>query len=47
MEEEICDCSSLSDYIVYYNEMKLHWSLDIRNYQTPLWAFCNKTANEH
>lgn len=46
IEEEIWNYDSLDDYIAYYNERRLHWSLDIKNYQTPLKAFRDKTADE-
>ncbi len=37
---------SMSEYMAYYNEGRLHWSLDIDNYQTPLKAFHDKEAVE-
>ena len=36
----------LEDFITYYNERRLHWSLDIDNRQTPLKAFHDKAAHE-
>lgn len=46
LEEEIGHYESLSAYIEYYNEDRLHWSLDIDNYQTPLRAFSDKKATK-
>ena len=46
IEEEIHHYESLSRYIEYYNECRLHWSLDIDNYETPLLAFRNKKATD-
>ena len=37
---------SLREYIDYYNESRLHFSLDIDNYETPQMAFRNKRATE-
>ena len=39
IEEEIHHYDSMSEYIEYYNETRLHFSLDMRNYETPLKAF--------
>ena len=36
----------LDDYIEYYNTDRLHFSLDIDNYETPLMAFRNKRATD-
>ena len=44
LEDEIWHYSSLSDYIEYYNTDRLHFSLDINNYETPMMAFRNKKA---
>ena len=46
IEEEIWNYESLDAYIDYYNERRLHFSLDIDNYETPLMAFRNKRATE-
>lgn len=46
LEEEVRHYESLSAYIEYYNEDRLHWSLDIDNYQTPLRAFSDKKATK-
>ena len=46
IEEEIHHYESLPEYIEYYNERRLHFSLDIRNYETPLKAFSAKRATE-
>lgn len=42
-EEEIGHYESLPEYIEYY-ERRLHFSLDIANYETPLKAFSAKKA---
>ncbi len=44
IEEEIWNYDSLDAYVDYYNERRLHFSLDIDNYETPLMAFRNKKA---
>ena len=46
VEDEIWHYESMSAYIGYYNEERLHFSLDIDNYQTPLRAFSDKKATE-
>ena len=46
IEEEIGHYESLPEYIEYYNERRLHFSLDIANYETPLKAFSTKKATE-
>ena len=46
IEEEIHHYESLSEYIEYYNERRLHFSLDMRNYETPLKAFSARKATE-
>ena len=47
IEEEIFHYESLSRYIEYYNERRLHFSLDIDNYETPPpKAFFTKKAAE-
>ena len=46
LETELGRHGSLGDFITYYNERRLHWSLDIDNRQTPLKAFRDKTAYE-
>ena len=43
-EEEIRRYESVSEYVKFYNEKRLHFSLDIHNHQTPLKAFHDKTA---
>ena len=45
VEEQIWHYESMSSYIEFYNEERLHFSLDIDNYQTPLRAFYDKKAN--
>lgn len=45
VEEEIVHYESLPEYIVYY-ERRLHSSLDIANYETPLKAFSAKKATK-
>ena len=44
VEERIGHFEKFSDYIQYYNEERLHFSLDIDNYETPILAFENKKA---
>ena len=44
IEEEIVYSESLSEYVEYYNKKRLHFSLDIDNYQTPIIAFSDKKA---
>lgn len=44
--DEIFHYESLSAYVKYYNERRLHFSLDIRNRQTPLMAFSDKKATD-
>ena len=39
LEDEIWNYSGLDDYIEYYNTDRLHFSLDINNYETPMIAF--------
>ena len=46
VEDEIWHYESMSAYIEYYNEERLHFSLDIDNYQTSLRAFADKKATE-
>ncbi len=46
IEDEIFHYESLSAYVKYYNERRLHFSLDIRNRQTPLMAFSDKKATK-
>ncbi len=46
IEDEIFHYESLSAYMEYYNEERLHFSLDIDNYQTPLRAFSDKKATD-
>ena len=46
IEEEIWNHESLSAYIEYYNEERLHFSLDIYDHQTPLRAFSDKKATD-
>ncbi len=36
----------LGEYVDYYNESRLHFSLDIDNYETPPMAFRNKKATD-
>ncbi len=36
----------LREYVDYYNESRLRFSLDIDNYETPLMAFRNKKATD-
>ena len=46
LEDEIWRHPSLDDYIEYYNTDRLHFSLDINNYETPLMAFHKKRATD-
>ena len=46
IEEEIGHYESLPGYIEYYNERRLHLSLGIANYETPLKAFSVKKATK-
>ena len=46
VEDEVWRYNSLDDYVEYYNTDRLHWALDIDNYETPLMAFRNKTATD-
>ncbi len=46
IEEELWHYESLSEYIQYYNERRLHFSLDMKNRQTPLRAFSDREATE-
>ena len=45
LEGEIWHYGNLDDYIEY-NTDRLHFSLDMDNYRTPLVAFRNKKAND-
>lgn len=44
--EEICHYEILHEYTGYYNERRLHFSLDISNYETLLKAFSAKVTKE-
>ncbi len=44
-ETEIEHCDRISEYVDYYNESRLHFSLDIDNGETPLMAFRAKRAS--
>ena len=46
LEDEMRHHGSLAGYVEYYNERRLHFSLDIANRQTPLMAFRAKRATE-
>ncbi len=46
IEDEIWHYKDLDDYIEYYNTDRLHFSLDIDNYETPMMAFRNKRATD-
>ena len=46
IEEEIYHYESLSDYVQYYNERRLHFSLDMANRETPLRAFSARKATD-
>ena len=36
----------MDDYIEYYNTDRLHWALDVDNYETSMMTFRNKTATD-
>ena len=42
LETELPHFDSISEFIAYYNERRLHWSLDIDNGEAPLQAFHNR-----
>ena len=44
IEGKIWRYGCLNDYIEYYDTDRLHWALDIDNYETPMMAFRNKAA---
>lgn len=46
LETEAGHFASVADFIGYYNERRLHFSLDIDRRETPLRAFRNKRADE-
>ena len=46
LEDEIWHYSNLDDYVEFYNERRIHFSLDIDIYETPLMAFYHKQATE-
>ncbi len=46
LEKELVYRKGVQEYVDYYNERRLHWALDIDNYEKPLEAFRNKTATE-
>ena len=46
VEDEIFHYESLSAYVEHYNERRLHFSLDIDNYETPIMAFGNRVATD-
>ena len=44
LENEIWRYPSMDDYTEYYNTDRLHFPLDMDNYETPMMAFRNKTV---
>lgn len=46
LEDETWNYSGLDDYIEYYNTDRLHFSLDINNYETSLTVFHKKRATD-
>ncbi len=46
IEDEIWHYKDLDDYVEYYNADRLHFSLDIDNYETPMMAFRNKRVTD-
>ena len=46
IEAEIGHYDSLEDYVEYYNCRRLHFSLDIKNLETPMMAWRSRQASE-
>ena len=46
IEAEIGHYKSLEDYVAYYNCRRLHFSLDIKNLETPIMAWRSRQASE-
>ena len=46
LEEKMRHYDGIGDYVEFYNERRLRFSLDIDNYETPLMAFHNRRATE-
>ena len=46
LEDELHHFDSIASFMQYYNEDRLHFSLDIHNRQTPLRAFSDKIATK-
>lgn len=46
LEDELPHFEGVLDFITYYNEERLHFSLDINNHQYPLQAFHQKRATD-
>ena len=46
IEEEIWHYDGLDDYVEYYNTDRLHFSLDMSNYETPMMAFHKRKATD-
>ena len=44
IEEELHNYKSMEEYIEYYNNERLHFSLDIDNFEVPRSTFATKTA---
>ena len=46
IEEELYNYKSMGDYIEYYNNERLYFSLDIDHFEVPRSAFATKTATD-
>ena len=46
IEEEIWHYDGLDYYVKYYNTDRLHFSLDMNNYETPMMAFHKRKATD-
>ena len=44
IEEELYNYKSMEEYVEYYNNERLHFSLDIEHFEVPRSAFATKTA---
>ena len=46
LEDEIWHYGNLDDYVKFYNERGMYFSLDVDIYETPLMAFYHKQATK-
>ena len=46
LETEMIQFNNIPEFIEFYNQERIHFSLDMDNYETPLLAFRNKKANK-